>query len=108
MIQLKEALAQMEQTDANGDKKPFSLQFVTANRSKKTGGRIIDLEQAVLNPAQSNPGGQKAAENGQEKPQKRPNHAQNNTLNIKILSSGKTRKVHKRLITYFNGEKVVY
>ncbi len=73
----------MEQTDKEG--LPFSLKFVTADRKRKTGGDLIELHGCKLK--------------GMD-----VKHATRNIL----LSSGKIRKVHIRLIIEYNGHTIVY
>jgi hypothetical protein len=106
MIFLKDVLETMEQTDKKNQLKPFSIVFVTADRNKKTGGDIIEIERATI--LKRLPGEKKAA-----KPQanksitKTPNHWDNSTRNI-LLPNGQKRKIHIRLITRFNNQPVIY
>ncbi len=96
----------MELKDGTGKPVPFDIEFVKADRKKKTGGEIVALEKVVLskNQDKESPEAKSASEPGH----KSPNHWQNSTRNLKILSSNHIRKVHIRLITKFNGQKVFW
>jgi len=89
---------------------PCTITFSTADRQRRTGGELVTLEGCVKTGADREPrapvstGQQPAAE--QRGPKRRPNHRAHQTINLTILSSGKVRTVHVRLITEFNGQKV--
>ena len=109
-IQLTKALEIMEMLDGEGNPLRFQIRFITANRSNKTGGEIIEVIDArkcigtrkgeiVFDKRE------KHAENSQIT--RNPNHFANSTRNI-ILANGAIRKVHIRLITVFNNQKVFF
>lgn len=95
MIRLQDALDIMK----NGE--PFSISFVTANKSKKTGGEILELENVKLNKFQK-----QVVKNIESIP-KPANETANEIRNF-LLPNGQIRKCHIRLITKFNGQPVVY
>ncbi len=67
---------------------PFQIKFVTANRSKKTGGKIIELSKCVEVGAKHN---QKS----------------NDTITLKqVINDHHPTTVHIHLITEFNHQKV--
>lgn len=85
---------------------PFSMTFVTADRKKGTGGQIrtvhnwvncniADMPEPVLR------------RNKMFQASKVPNHQQHKTKNIMNPATRDIRKVHIRLITEFQGKRVV-
>lgn len=104
-ISLSEVLDKMR----NGNQ-PFNIEYCTADRTKKTGGKIISIEGAILSgeshetSEHTNP----ASDSNQTSFSKAPAHFKNATRNILILSSNQTRKLHIYLITSFNGLKVYW
>ena len=97
----------------NGQEKPvrFQLKFVTANRSTKEGGEIIELKDACKCSVRTKQGNEIFAERKNfpvnDKVSKDPQHWSNSTRNI-LLSNGQKRKLHIRLIIEFNNKKVCY
>lgn len=96
--------------------KPFSMTFVTYDGKRKRMGDIIEVENAKCTWAgQENKVREKqqGKTDGEEKnmaPAKRtrePNHFENATRNI-VINGTQIRKVHIRLITEFNGQKVIW
>ncbi|RZL04832.1 MAG: hypothetical protein EOO62_20410 [Hymenobacter sp.] len=90
---------------------PCTIVFSTADRQRRTGGELVTLEGCVKT------GVDREAKATPQPPtmgalvtttwlKRRPNHRANQTINLTILSSGKVRTVHVRLITEFNGQKV--
>lgn len=112
MISLGTALKLTNQKNHRGEPTPFSLTFVTANRSKKTGGEIITVKRAILSkyekslPAHlQDAGTTRTTSTGKGK---NPNHFFNGTRNIIDLDTQTFIKVHIRLITHFNGQQVTW
>jgi hypothetical protein len=106
MLFLKDVLEEMYKTDVKGKPKPFSIEFVTADTNRMTGGDLIKIEKAVL--LQKND--KKilgSTSEAKAKTRKNPNHWQNSTRNI-LLPNGEKRKLHIRLITKFNKQPVIY
>ncbi|UZR95937.1 hypothetical protein [Chondrinema litorale] len=103
LITLKKVLKEMERVDEKKRPVPFSICFVTADRIRKTGGKVIELPQVTLTKydkdlpryARNSPGKRKA------------NHWHNATRNI-LLPNGQIRKLHIRLIVRFNQQTVIY
>jgi hypothetical protein len=109
-IQLSKALDLMDLLDDDGKPLKFHLKFVTADRIRRTGGEIIEIQSGKK--CVSNRNGktvfdtrQKVDENPSNSRQ--PNHWVNSTRNI-ILPNGGIRKVHIRLIIEFNNQKVFF
>ncbi len=109
-IQLTKVLQTMEELDGEGNPLRFQIRFVTANKSNKTGGEIIEVKDARK--CIGNRNGEivfdkrkKHADNSQIS--RNPNHFANSTRNI-ILANGAIRKVHIRLIIEFNNQKVFF
>ena len=90
MISFIDMMRQMSAREPNGEPLPFQLKFVTWNRKKKEGGKIIELQNAIrTNLAHS--------------------MMKNSTVGVKTLNhNGHPYTVHARLITEFNGQKVFY
>lgn len=101
-IRRKDALKAMRKLDRRGYAQPFSLRFVTYDRARRTGGRIVDVPWAVLNTAEQ----ARVEEIEKMGKGKQPRHFVNQTRNIK-LKDGEIRKVHIQLITMFNGMRVI-
>lgn len=119
--------SEMDSLDPGGKLREFSLVFVTANETLSTGGDIhiigqktvqVDLlrrrlkdaiftESLAFKVVGEHHGQPKLAVPKQINPAVRnPNHYDNGTINIMISTSKAIRKVHPRLILYFNDKKV--
>jgi len=101
LIPLSEVLKQMERTDAKGKPVPFDIAVCTYDRFRKKGGERLELKQVVVYR-------QKHVKKTPSDKTKIPNHYENGTRNLLILSSGQIRKIHIRLIEKFNGKIVYY
>lgn len=107
LIRLSEALDIIDQGVV------FSIQFKTADKKKQTGGKTIAMLRAIK--ANEKPW-DKTKRNFQSSEQKAesrvllkdPRHYKNSTRNIKAEGTQNVRKVHVRLITHFNGKKVIW
>ncbi|QIP15689.1 hypothetical protein G8759_25175 [Spirosoma aureum] len=86
MIKVQEMVRQMRLTDARGKPRAFSLLVCTANRQKKTGGRILDLPKVRL------------------LTKKRQSERY---LQVQPLGTKDVVKLHLDLILYFNNQEVV-
>ena len=95
MVRLQDALDIMK----NGN--PFSIVFVTANKSKKTGGELLKLDNCTLDKYQ------KKEKNPSSIASKPANETANEIRNLR-LPNQQMRKCHIRLIVEFNGQPVVY
>lgn len=100
LISLGEVLRHMDSTA-----EPFSLVFSTADRKRRTGGELLRLEGCVKTGGDKEPMVPTPAAVAQTVKRK-PGHRANQTINVTILSSGKVRKLHVRLLTEFNGHLV--
>ena len=90
---------------------PFAITFCTANRKKKSGGEMIQLEGCVLHnrtkASSKAPHAVKDIEAEETTISRPPHHNQNDTRNIR-LANGQVRKLHIRLITSFNNKTVIW
>ena len=110
-IRLWDVLQIMDSVDGQERPVRFQLKYVTADRSKWTGGEIIELKGAckcsvttkkgkeIFPPKQNIPANDRVT--------KDPNHWVNSTRNC-LLPNGQKRKLHIRLIIEFNNMKVCY
>lgn len=81
-IALPDALAEMKQGF------PFQIKFVTADRSRKTGGEIIELTKCVTGGAKHN-------------------QKNNDTISLKqVINDGHPYPVHIHLIIEYNNQRV--
>jgi hypothetical protein len=101
----------MDSFDGQGKPVRFQLKFVTANRLEKTGGEIIEIQEACKCSVRTKKGKEifAAKKNfpSDDRITKDPNHWVNSTRNI-LLPNGQKRKLHIRLIIEFNNKKVCY
>lgn len=96
-------------TKVRGQLPKFSIVAVTLNKRQGTGGDWLNLEkvqlparEATLRQAQ----GDTRQAHEEQKTTKHPKHSANGTINV-LLPNMEIRKVHLRLITRFNGMKVI-
>jgi hypothetical protein len=107
MLQLTQVLEQMEKTDKGGNPLPFTVTFVTANTQTEEGGDLVTLKGAVLaQKIKGLPTYAKRAIQQEDEAIKNPKHWENGTRNL--WHNERYVKVHIRLITQFNGTKVIY
>jgi hypothetical protein len=110
-IRLWDVLEIMESFDSLGRPARFQIKFVTADRTTKEGGQIIELQDASKCSVRTKLGKevfpQKKNIPFPDKVSKDPHHWTNSTRNI-LLPNGQKRKLHIRLIIEFNNKKVCY
>jgi hypothetical protein len=110
-IRLWDVLEIMESMDCHGKPVRFQLKFVTANRSTKEGGDIIEMKNAQKCSVRTKQGKEifaiKKSVPTNDRVTKDPHHWINSTRNI-LLPNGQKRTVHIRLIIEFNNKKVCY
>jgi len=89
----------MELRNHHGNAIPFSLQFITCDENRLTGGEIITAEGVIL------------ARNKKQRVRSKPtpsgraaNEHDNGTRNL-LLPNGEIRKCHMWLIVKFNGQE---
>ena len=110
-IRLWDVLEIMDSMDGHGKPVRFQLKYVTADKTKGTGGEIIELKDACKCSVRTKQGKeifsakQKFPTN--DRVTKDPNHWVNSTRNC-LLPNGQKRKLHIRLIIEFNNKKVCY
>jgi hypothetical protein len=101
----------MDSVDQHGRPARFQVKFVTADRTTKKGGEIIELKDASKCPVRTKNGQeiypQRKKVLVQQRITRNPNHWENSTRNIR-LPNGQKRKLHIRLIIEFNNKKVCY
>ena len=123
--------AEICSTTEKGETKPFSLVFCTADRKRKTAGeihmiskrtsamdllrhthkRIIYTESQVVRTVGKTKNDTPifaVSTSAEAVNSRNPHHDDNSTINIMILSSKAIRKVHPRLIKYFNDKEVLW
>ncbi|MGN6476310.1 MAG: hypothetical protein ACTHKV_03720 [Flavipsychrobacter sp.] len=88
---------------------PFDLDFITANRSKGTGGRWIELRSWVKVTEDQEKTSAKANASRQTAASKYPDHYRHGTLNLRNPGNKALHivKVHTALMQIFNGKKVI-
>lgn len=103
-ISYKQVIEEMDKLNGDGKPIPFSIKFITADRTRRIGGEIITIEKAEKCVGKK---GEKVIYATPVNPSKPANHFENQTRNINIPGSGQVRKIHTRLIIEFNGLKVI-
>lgn len=109
-IFLRQVLEEMKKTDVRGEAIPFSIEYRTYNRNNKMGGVLKSYEGVkLLMPKKTvgtkfNPASLLKRD---EVIRKNPNHWQNRTRNIELVS-GHIKKLNILFITKFNGMDVIY
>lgn len=103
-ISLINVLQRMDELDHNSNPIMFNIKFVTADKKRMSGGEIIEIKYAKKCIGIRN---NEAVFDTGNKKRKKPNHYINSTRNI-LCPNGQIRKIHIRLITEFNGQKVIY
>ncbi len=84
----------------------FTINFVTANRAKQTGGKIMTINKAVVN-AKYNKPIKTPLPKGEGQGVGQPNNFENQTINILDLDTNQIIKVHIQLITRINDTKII-
>lgn len=113
MIQLKDALKEMETPDATGMPRLFDLKVISWDFQRGKGGELLEFNQVSLTDVKFSVFGEaKININAREKPTtvtiyKDPNHKENKTKNVR-LRNGQIRKVHIRFMTEYNGKQIMY
>lgn len=95
ILRAADMLKMMDSWITSGERVPFSIEFVTCDLKKNTGGQKISIEKAVMVGSARNNGGLK-----------NPNHFENYTRNIRSVDSDQIIKVHVLLVTKFNGKAI--
>jgi hypothetical protein len=113
MIQLKDALKEMETPDSSGMARLFDLKVISWDFQRGKGGELLEFNQVSLTDVKHSVFGEaKININAREKPTtvtiyKDPNHKENKTKNVR-LRNGQIRKVHIRFMTEYNGKQIMY
>ena len=109
-IFMRQVLEEMKRTDPKGDAIPFSIELRTYNRNNKMGGVLKRYESAKLlmpKKTKGRPFDPLHFYNREEVKRKNPNHWQNRTRNIELVS-GQIKKLNILYITKFNDLEVIY
>jgi hypothetical protein len=101
-VRLTEVLRQMEEGEER-----FTIRFVTADKNRKTGGKIAEWHNCQLSRRRVSVGQRPARVPVADSTSRMPAHYQNATRNIVQGNSSQVRKVHIWLLLEFNGRKVV-
>ena len=105
VITLSEVLWRM------GKGERFDIEFVTCNRKKGTGGAIRRITNCIQygTGRSARPKPVVVGDETTDAVKKSPHHFENSTRNIYSFAAGEKtiRKVHLRLITRFNGKRVL-
>lgn len=99
----------MDAVDGNNKPIPFSITFYTADMERGTGGERIKIETPVATKyrqVQHHASPASALETSQKS--KSPHHGVHFTRNILYPGKEHPVKVHGRLITRFNGKRVIW
>ena len=106
---LIDVLKTMRTTDHTGQPVPFSIKYVMADRRRNNAGRFSSLTNCIVKnlPKQSTRAKHQERLNEITK-NKNPNHLTHGTINIYHNPTGRTKKVHIRLITHFNEQRIRY
>ncbi|MBC6698080.1 hypothetical protein [Hymenobacter sp. BT190] len=107
VIQLKEALAQMEARDERRRPVPFSVEFCTCDENREEGGEIIRLDNVVL-ARNTAPAAKRAPRSAEPTATRQANEWAQGTRNFYLLDNQQIRKAAIRLIIGFNNMDVVY
>jgi len=111
-IRLSGVLDHMDRIGDDGKPCPFQMKFVKADRTRGTGGDILEIingRKMVNKDKDGEPVFDFRPKSHPSEPglKKDPRHWVNATRNI-LLENGEIRKVHIRLIIEFNNQKVCY
>jgi hypothetical protein len=106
VILIKDALRLMERLDHKDRPIPFAITFVTADRQRKKGGKIMELNGAILSKHNTLLPKYIRTVDGHGN-SKTPRHYENSTRNVQS-PDGTITKVHIRLITQFNSKKIIW
>lgn len=104
------AMKEMRQVDVNGYPVPFDIELVTADKRRKKAGEFVSHTGCTLPTARRLTTSQRHTERLAElgSPHKDPHHKLHGTINIRKMSANKNIKVHVRLITEFNGYRIIW
>jgi hypothetical protein len=98
-IKLAQALKEMSYGE------PFNVSFYTADKKRKTGGAIVELENVTLTWDANNKPGPESKEKGSSAINA-PAHYRHATRNF-VLPNNKIRKTHIWLLREFNNKRIV-
>jgi hypothetical protein len=112
MIQLKDALKEMETPDATGMPRLFDMKVISWDYQRGKGGELMEFNQVSLTDVKHSLIRPKLNEYKRENVptvtiHKNPNHKDNKTKNLR-LRNGQIRKIHIRFITEYNGKQIMY
>lgn len=109
MISLLHAMNVIRSVDVNGKPIPFSIQFVKADRRRKAAGEVVTYRGCTKSNAHRKSAADKHAERLFAITSKKdPHHNIHGTINITHPETKKILKLHIRLITALNDQRVIY
>ncbi len=112
MIHLPTVLETMKKLDADGNAPLFDLEVGSSDEKRKTAGNILRFVQVRISNLKAKVSGSKPSEQHLKKldrsKSRDPRHRLHGTLNLEDPRTGEINTVHVRLITRFNGQKVIY
>jgi hypothetical protein len=84
----------------------FDIEYCTADVARGTGGQLKAYKNVTKHRRQQlTATNQKKLDEASKSVA--PNHYQNSTRNLYLLNTREIKKVHLRLITFFNGKRVI-
>ncbi len=100
----------MRTPDAKGNAVPFSIEFVKADRKRKTAGELVRMENVIQSGIRPSTKATRHKERLKEivTGKKNPNHYEHSTINLYNPVTQKITKVHTRLVTKLNEQPVIY
>lgn len=108
IIPLAEVLNQIDYRDVNGKSKSFSIQFVTADLNRNTGGKRVTAEKAWACYKDSSQQSKSISNQSETDSKFVRTNPKRSIRNIMILGKNHPVSVNIRLIELFNGQEVVY
>lgn len=109
-ITLHEVLQVLDGRDEKNKPNRFDIVFCTFSDTRNTGGERIKMNNAYRIMGKKYDGTKINAKPIPKATLERrnPNHYKNQTRNITVEGSNQIRKLHIRLIEFFNGKKVIW
>ena len=108
MIALEDVLTQMEEKNARGYFKPFSVEFITYDEARDKGGELVQMRRATFLQVNSSFTRKIKTKKYLNTIKRNPRHWLNATRNFKAVGQKSLVKVHIGLITKFNEQEVVW
>lgn len=105
---LQQALKEMEQLDERARPRPFSVEYVTCDLNRDTGGEIVYLNNVILTKHVDLWQGKRRTQRQRRAAKgKKSSLEENGTRNFYHTISGQIRQAHIRLITKYNNYEII-